>query len=729
MKNRLLNLIFVILFAALALVIVPQREDAQNRQTNSKNEKPPMYALQIAIGKYADNKTWRGLSGTYTDIGEMKKLLTGERFSVPSENIQTLIDKEATKRQIFEAFENHLIENARRYYEKTKKRDAVILFQYSGHGSQAPDANGDEIDGMDETLVTYDSQDEPGKNYDVTDDEIYALTAKLKLYTDNIVYVLDSCHSGSGTRDAGDTRRLPARKTVPVSISKDTMRGEISKNEKDAEQTDFLPAGTDYIVISASQADQLAGQKDVFECDTCPKKIASYGYLTFYLIEELKNAKSDTSYRELMENVRRKVSADKPTQTPQIEGDANRFVFGGLGRKEDHFLKIAETGAKQITIEAGAMQGVKTGTVFAVYDKSVKNFDSNEGKIAEAKALQIFANRTTAEIIAQKRAVSVEDKAIVSASDLSANRLKVLLDGSDAKLTAADKNLINNLKQKFAAAPNAKETRIVEAFGGKWNDARLRWDVAVLKDNFGKVFADKNRALPIKTSEGERIFPPAEREIFYLAGKDFVPLYGFYVEAGDREAAAKIEKALVHLSRLRSVKFIFNNKSALRNAIAIKPVRLLNAKCADEKIAAEKRETPAFNQSKTAYKFLAGERFQIEIANASKKDLYINVLNVATDASVKIISPRPVYEEQNGVILRAGEKIIVPGEKCRDGVLRAAFPAGTETFKVIATEFQTTRKDFEFLEMDSIIQRGEATSLSGAGDWTTAEIDLEIGAG
>ena len=729
MKTILFNSIFApVLIAFLTLFT---SVGAQNHPAENRIEKPPLFALQVAVGKYADNQTWRGLSGTYTDVGEMKKLLIGERFQIPADHIQTLIDAQATKKQIFDRFENHLIENARRYHEKTRRRDAVILFQFSGHGSQTPDADGDEIDKFDETLVPYDSQDLPDKNYDITDDEIYSLTARLKLYTDNIVYILDSCHSGSGTRDAGDSRRLPARKTTPVALLKNGARGENTKPEKDGAQTDFLPNDVDYIVISAAQANQLAGQKDVFECETCPKKIASYGYLTFYLIEELKNAKPDTSYRELMEKVRRQVAAEKPTQTPQIEGDANRFVFGGISSRAENFIKISEVRNRQITIAAGAMQAITEGAIVAIYDKTQSSFQTSNGKIAEARVLQVEANKAVAEIITQRREVSPTDKAVIAGIDLGATNLRVLFGGEvEEKLSPANKILLQRLRQKlFGGEASDNRPRAIELTNGNWNDAQIRWDVAILKDNFGKVFADRNRASPMKTADGTAIFPDAEQPVFYLAGKDFVPLYGFYVAETDENAAEKIEKALVHLARLRSVRTIANRRSVLAEKITIKPFRLINPQCENGIIVADKREPLELNRAKSVYELANGERFQLEIKNNSASDLYFNILNLATDGSVKLLLPRPVYEEKDGVKLASGEKLMIPGEKCRDGVLRAGFPIGAEMFKIIATTAKTTRADFEFLEMDSITKRAEkTTSLTEVGDWTTAEINFEISA-
>jgi len=261
-------------------------------------ERPPMFVLQVGIGKYLHSPTWATLRGAVNDVVEMRRVLESDRYNVPPANIVMLTDEQGTKAKIFEAFQTHLVAEAREHFEKTNRRDAVVMFEFSGHGSQVPDVDGDEDDHLDETLVTYDSEDAPGKNFDITDDEIFALTSELRRYTDNIVYIFDSCHSGSGTRDAEDVRRLPQRKTVPVpvmGVGAATRSG--TDKPKDDPDTGVLPPGDDYIVITAARSGELASQRNCFEECGQTKTPIVFGNLTFYLVDELKQARSDHSMK------------------------------------------------------------------------------------------------------------------------------------------------------------------------------------------------------------------------------------------------------------------------------------------------------------------------------------------------------------------------------------------------------------------------------------------------
>lgn len=739
----------------------------QSSRAAQTQDEPPMFVLQVGISNYVNYPKLAGVA----DVLKMRELLTGEAYKVPRANIKTLCDDgvyksldgatvekcdgAATKKSIVESFETHLIGKAEDYYKKTGKQ-AVVLFEFSGHGSQAPDKNGDERDDkLDETLVTWDSSDAPGKNFDISDDEIYKLTKRLSQYTDNIVYIIDSCHSGSGTRGSDESRSVPARANPVVELAEknaSNTRGETAaekKIETDQTQTDLLPASDNYIVISAAQAGQRAGQKNFYPSKEAKKPLV-YGFLTFYLMEELRNATATTSYRDVMENVRRKVSAERQSQTPQIEGSDNRIVFKGLSKVKNPGIKILEASGKKVFIEAGLMQGVAIGSILEI--RSVA-----DEKIATAKVVEAVADKATAEVIeitsgagvivSPTRPISAADKdrAILVSPDLGAARIKFLAGGDDdAKLNARDKQIIENVRRSFAVVGGVADKRGVDLATGKWNDKDGNWDIALLKDRFDKVFADRSRVAPIKDAADStaseaayKKLPAGDKEIFYLAGKDFVPLYGFYAEAESPDAALRIENAVGQIARLRSLKAVANNKSRLKGKVTIKPFRFKldeNSPCAGDNGAIKflEKEYVKLDERSKNYKFDLGDKFGLEVVNTSDVPLYIAALNIGADGSVALLSPRDIDPEKDGGVVlaaRTGKKILYD-DKCRDGApeyLETGLPSGVETYKVIATTTPTKRKNFEFLQMNSINGlRDDGISLAAVADWTTAEVDFEI---
>src|SRR5215475_11220184 len=98
--------------------------------------------------------------GCVQDAKTMKEILTS-RFNFSEGSIHQLLNSEATSARIKEELQSWLIKG-------TEPGDRVF-FLYSGHGSQLPDDNGDEKDGLDETVAPYDVNPETGSG-EIRDD-------------------------------------------------------------------------------------------------------------------------------------------------------------------------------------------------------------------------------------------------------------------------------------------------------------------------------------------------------------------------------------------------------------------------------------------------------------------------------------------------------------------------------------------------------------------------------
>ncbi len=103
------------------------------------------------------------------------------------------------------AFEEHLIKQA--------NPGDVVVFHFSGHGSQLRDPN--PIQGCSEgafnnefnsTLVVAD-EGQKGLAPDIMGRTLFLLRSALN--TENVTFVLDSCHSGGGTRGNFRVRSVP----------------------------------------------------------------------------------------------------------------------------------------------------------------------------------------------------------------------------------------------------------------------------------------------------------------------------------------------------------------------------------------------------------------------------------------------------------------------------------------------------------------------------------------
>jgi secreted trypsin-like serine protease len=158
-------------------------------------------ALLVGIDRY-QNPAFN-LNGSATDVRNMRRLLI-ETYGYRPEQIITLLDEKATRGDILRAFDDWLI--------RESTSGARVFFYMSGHGSQMPDVNRDEPDGLDETLVPYDAKVEVRSGRTVVENQIIddEIESRLKRIPDRkVTVVIDSCHSGSNTRGRNAYAGIP----------------------------------------------------------------------------------------------------------------------------------------------------------------------------------------------------------------------------------------------------------------------------------------------------------------------------------------------------------------------------------------------------------------------------------------------------------------------------------------------------------------------------------------
>ena len=115
---------------------------------------PRKLALLVGISQYERAKDppqqppdWWNLH-CQNDVDLLKKALL-ERFSFPEGDIRVLTDAAATRQGIVDAFRDHLISEG-------QSQGLWSISTTPAMGSRYADDNGDEIDGLDESLVTAD---------------------------------------------------------------------------------------------------------------------------------------------------------------------------------------------------------------------------------------------------------------------------------------------------------------------------------------------------------------------------------------------------------------------------------------------------------------------------------------------------------------------------------------------------------------------------------------------
>ncbi len=166
---------------------------------------PRKRALLVGINRYVDLEyQWSRLRGAVNDTRLQQELLI-HRFGFEANAIRILTDEEATRDNILQALEKHLIQWA--------KPGDVVVFHFSGHGSQVAEQEEIFPARRVSTLVPSDSDlpagypNQGGSVKDITGHTLWLLMQAID--TENVTFVLDSCHSGGARKGILTVRSRP----------------------------------------------------------------------------------------------------------------------------------------------------------------------------------------------------------------------------------------------------------------------------------------------------------------------------------------------------------------------------------------------------------------------------------------------------------------------------------------------------------------------------------------
>jgi len=215
-----------------------------------------------------------------------------------------------------------------------------LFFHFSGHGAQQRDTDGDEDDGLDETILPLDYKSKGV----IVDDEIYEILVRTLPAGVRLTAVMDCCHSGTGmdlayTHHVEDgTGRGQTMRVVPGEAS---TRG-VESNDR------FIPillvAGTIMAGHAASSSSNKKYKKkkavrkkpdpvaDVFCFSGCADNQtsadtnalagnATTGAMTYSFIEAIEKGGHDWhsfTYRSFLIAIRKKMKEKRFKQTPQL---------------------------------------------------------------------------------------------------------------------------------------------------------------------------------------------------------------------------------------------------------------------------------------------------------------------------------------------------------------------------------------------------------------------------
>lgn len=611
---------------------------------------PEKRALIIAIGRYDKKSKWRPLSSR-KDMQIVREALI-QYLQFPVDNIDTLVDADATRKGIYDALT--------KLASEVKEGDMVVI-HYSGHGTQMSDDNGDEMDGLDEALVPYDAPEKTALSFGkysgyksgkvvyngdlhMRDDEFGSLVNLIRQKAGSkghVVVIMDSCHSGTATRGNGTGNVRGASDPL---ILPNASKPASAKEDKDAgfglasENAEADPAKlAKFVLMTGASANESNYEYDE----------ESVGSLSYAFVKSISRLKTGETYASIFNSIRvTMASVLQRDQTPTLEGDVNLGLFTGeyhvpdpyydlLGRVvtgDTEERKIMNDSVNTIRINAGTMGGV---------------FANSKVLLMDAQALKPDPSG------------SLGSGTVVHAGDFFCD---VRLDKT---IFLSNKNTAHAFITTYAISSSQVTVSLSNV-----KDKGLKDDLGKALASMGLISIQDNNAKIEIRDLSEPKGGVIKRKIAIVN-----PVYGSTLQEFPSEpradAVIKCKSVLMNFAQSQLLKELNLTDDKIRITIDLIPIDSVSGKELNKE------------------KFMKGNYLEIEpgkknlamvITNQGTEPAYFNILDIQPDGKIRVLVPnRSESDDPSGWLIK-------PGTPVRRVLKSISPPYGIEIFKVVASK-------------------------------------------
>ena len=598
-------------------------------------------ALLVGINEYSNGINTLG--GCVNDVKLQQELLI-HRFGFQPKDILTLTDQQATRQGILNAFEKHLIDQA--------KPGDVVVFHFSGHGCQMQDPDSDEPDGLNSTLVPVDGNLPPGYPLQggpvnhIMGHTLFLLMSALK--TENVTVVLDSCHSGGGkrgnfrVRSAGDGRLLQ-----PSQQELDYQRQWLGKLGISPQKFIELrrKGVAKGVVIASAKRDQVAG-------DTSFNDFPA-GAFTYVFAQYLWQQTGDESINKAIVNVSRNMNGT--SQNPEIETNLSTentnapiyFTHTPVISAEAVVTKVQ---GNQVELWLGGLDSQSLAAftkdaVFTVLDnkggeRGLVQLQSRQGLIGQGKLLKTGQQRLQIQpgTLLQERIRSIPN-------DLS---LKIGLDDSLENNTEPAKQALNALPRIEAKPLGGQE---VQYIFGRLTQRQLeelqKKRVSFLPEvgSFGLFLPALNQIVPASFGKSGETVTDAVKRLqpklkALLASRIVKQMLGnTQTSRINVTASMKIAGSKEIVSEISPIRGVKPQTGGSNKPAPISPVKFSESGV---------RQLPIKTQ------------IAFEVENQESLPLYISILVIDAEGEMTVIFPNNWSATDNAALVNPKQKLVIP---------------------------------------------------------------------
>ena len=611
---------------------------------------PRKLALLVGINEYPSDGLFAPLNGCVNDV-ELQYHLLVHRFGFNPSDIVKLTDAQATRQGILTAFEEHLIGQAR--------PGDVVVFHFSGHGSRVVDPDQDFPDGLNSTLVPVDSPlpagfpRQGGPVNDITGHTLFLLGSALQ--TDNVTMVLDSCHSGGGTRGNLVVRARRGGPSLEMSPAELAYQYQWLSRLNMA-PADFIKQRREGIARGVAIA---SARRDQYAADA-PFEDFYAGAFSYVMTQYLWQQTGTTPFGNTVPNIARTTtqlsfSAQEPpleVQPGSSYGSQPIYFTDKIAPPAEAVVTKVEGSTAEIWlggIDPRSLEAFQTDAILSAVDddgeaRGLLQITSRQGLTGQGRLLET-AMPTGALLQEQVRGVP---------SNVS------LRIGLDTSLTAAEQE---QARQGITAIPRMEALPLQQG------------EVHYL---LGRMTAEYRAELV------EQADIPSEGSLgLFAPGLDLIP--GSFSQPGEsvERAIQRLRPKLRSLLAARLVKLTLNpGSSRLALQVTMAPIGGTQVVAS----AFTVRGTATTPPPRSGIQQIAlGTSIQFEIQNQENRDLYLSVLVIDATGEMAVIFPNQWTAATEVTRIGAGQTLRLPDPSRDSFRLVTQAPTGPTEVLVVAS--------------------------------------------
>ena len=640
----------------------------------------PLQALLIGVDHYLPGRSlamphYPSLTGAVADLHRMQALLTG-RLGVEESAIRCLTATVTPEGKLVEpatdlpTYEN--IVAALHSLRDGCVPGGQVLIHFSGHGGRtptlAPRVKGAEA--LDECLVPYNIS-QPRARY-LRDLEIAHFLREMVEAGAFVTLLLDCCHSGGATRSTSAMGSVAARGiglvdrlqrpsssvlTALADLRKAWPREEARLRGMSLARTwSLIPTG--YVLLAACRPQEWA-----FEANFGGQR---GGALTYWFLDALHGG-GGLTYKQVYDRLVGRIHSRFPTQTPQIEGEADRLLFGRDVAPALHGINVLtaeeENGEGQVVVNTGQAHGLREGARLAIHRGDAPDPALREERLAILEITEVGAVTSVGKIRQRwrpERPPRAGDQGVLVASGPLRVRRPVRW-ADPMPEDGTDPAFVTMAREKFQRALAGSDGGFLE--GGQTRaSAETLW-VSLNRRGHYEIRDGSGSTLP-------NLLPD--------------------LNAGQPGTAGRTLERLVHLAKYRNIQELENPDldSTLRGGVALEISSLPDSFRPGDAI-----ESTPFQRLEEHSEKAPGDLLCLTITNCSLWTVNITVLDLQPNWAVSQLFPsvsRGMFEP-----LDSNSSLCIP--------LRVELPQGceegTDLLRVFATLGPT---NFRFLELPAI---------------------------